>query len=154
MPAMLQRPFESHSADQNKCNRASVRNPGKFGTAAAEYPSYSGRSQPGRCLCLPRISLLTTASAWRQQLQDVFKSPPLMSCWGRPSASRNSHNRAAAEKQAPGLPPSLHLCCGGNNALRFRRNQLVSTSLSFSATDPCPSHAAARAGSHPVMEWT
>lgn len=37
------------------------------------------------------ISLLTTVSVWWQQLQDVFKSLLLMSCWGWPSVFHISH---------------------------------------------------------------
>lgn len=67
-----------------------------------------------------------------------------------------SHLPAEPRQKSRLLASRLHStsAAGGNNALPFRRNQLVSTSLSFSATDPCPSHAAARAEGHPVMEWT
>lgn len=56
------------------------------------------------------ISLLTTVSVWQQGLQDVFKSLPLMSCWGWPSVF------ASPTEAVPGtgswLPPSTRLLLG------------------------------------------
>ncbi len=56
------------------------------------------------------ISLLTTVSVWRRGLQDVFKSLPLMSCWGWPSVF------ASPTEAVPGtgswLLSSLGFCWG------------------------------------------
>lgn len=85
------------------------------------------------------ITLLIGFSARRQELQDVFTSPPLISRWGWPSVFP-SPTEAVRHR---------FTSVGGNNLCAvFLGAQLVSVSLSFTVTH------AARAHSHGVMEGT
>lgn len=113
---LLPRPFQCHTTDRNKCvARACVALVNLAQLLWKMRATVAAHSQP-RCLCFPHISLLTTASAWRQQLQDVFKSPPLMSCWGRPSASRISH--PSLGRRAELLASRLHSTCAAGVIMR------------------------------------